>query len=78
MEPGDCAPACDEVAGDVGVEAAQCEQVADDCANASPEQALLLCDKSFLNEPIIRVGDLSIVHFPICLKQSKEEARDDP
>ena len=48
MEPGDCSPACDEVAGDVGVEAAQGEQVADDGANASPiREVLLLCDKSF-------------------------------
>ena len=37
-----------------------------------------VCNKSFLNEPNIGVGDLSVVHFPICLKQSKEEARDDP
>ena len=37
LEPGNSSPARDEVTGDVGVEAAQREHVADDGANASPE-----------------------------------------
>ena len=30
------------------------------------------------NKPDVRVGDFGVVHFPIGLKETKEEARDDP